>query len=74
MKNQTTIETDPPNISRYNLAEQFGVSAQTIDRWVRNGHLPPPIKLGKGRNSPTRWRQSTVDSFVAEQEISEVSA
>ena len=29
------------------LAHEFDCSERTIDRWVRRGLLPPPIKLGR---------------------------
>ncbi|ENK7106011.1 AlpA family phage regulatory protein [Enterobacter kobei] len=34
-------------IRRFRLAELLGVSVSTIDRKVRNGTLPNPIKLGE---------------------------
>ena len=41
------------------LAARFGVSLSTVYRWVRNGALPPPRRLGGGARSwPTDevWR------------------
>ena len=29
------------------LAQQFGVSERTIERWVRLQILPPPVRLGR---------------------------
>ncbi|MFP2678620.1 helix-turn-helix transcriptional regulator [Escherichia coli] len=34
-------------IRRFYLAELLGVSVSTIDRKVRNGTLPKPVKLGE---------------------------
>lgn len=34
-------------IRRFRLAELLGVSVSTIDRKVRSGQLPRPIKLGE---------------------------
>lgn len=34
-------------IRRFRLAELLGVSVSTIDRKVRNGTLPRPVKLGE---------------------------
>nr|WP_315292906.1 AlpA family phage regulatory protein [Serratia proteamaculans] len=34
-------------IRRFHLAEMLGVSVATIDRKVKNGTLPRPIKLGE---------------------------
>jgi excisionase family DNA binding protein len=33
-------------IRRFHLPELLGVSMPTIDRWVKNGTLPSPMKLG----------------------------
>lgn len=35
------------------MAERYGVSTDTIWRWVRNGTFPKRYKLGGGT---TRWR------------------
>ena len=59
---------DPPNVTRLETADQLGVTAVTLDRWVRMKKFPPPIKFGDSRNAPTRWRQSTIDQWVAEKE------
>lgn len=61
----TDLQQDPPNQSRQATANQLGVAVVTLDRWVRNNEFPAPIKLGKSRNSPTRWRQSTIDEWIA---------
>jgi len=44
-----TIHTIPQSgyIRRFRLAELLGVSVSTIDRKVRNGVLPRPVKLGE---------------------------
>lgn len=34
-------------IRRFRLAELLGVSVSTIDRKVRNGSIPQPVKLGE---------------------------
>ena len=36
-------------VSRQDLALEFDVSERTIDRWVDDGLLPAPIKLGRKR-------------------------
>ena len=43
-----TTHTIPQSgyIRRFRLAELLGVSVSTIDRKVRNGVLPRPVKLG----------------------------
>ncbi|HDR7026214.1 TPA: AlpA family phage regulatory protein, partial [Escherichia coli] len=44
-----TTHTIPQSgyIRRFRLAELLGVSVSTIDRKVRNGVLPRPVKLGE---------------------------
>ncbi|KMV68689.1 regulatory protein [bacteria symbiont BFo2 of Frankliniella occidentalis] len=32
-------------IRRFRLPSLLGVSTSTIDRWIKNGTLPPPVKL-----------------------------
>lgn len=39
------------------LAARYDVSRATIWRWVREGRLPPPVKLTPGCS---RWRLSEV--------------
>ncbi|EHP6307954.1 TPA: helix-turn-helix transcriptional regulator [Klebsiella quasipneumoniae subsp. similipneumoniae] len=43
------IHTIPQSgyIRRFRLAELLGVSVSTIDRKVRSGSLPRPVKLGE---------------------------
>lgn len=43
---QSTIPTKG-YIRRFHLAEMLGMSLSTLDRKVRNGTLPKPIKLGE---------------------------
>jgi len=61
----TNLQDDPPNQSRQATANQLGISPLTLDRWVKKNDFPAPIKLGSSRNSPTRWRQSTIDAWIA---------
>lgn len=35
------------------VAKRYGVSRSTIWRWVKDGKIPLPIKIGGGS---TRWR------------------
>jgi hypothetical protein len=34
-------------VSKADLAQQFGVSVRTVERWVRLRLLPPPVRLGR---------------------------
>lgn len=47
------------------LAEELGVSVQTIYRWRSEGaDMPKAFKVG----SQLRWKQETVDQWIAAQE------
>ena len=52
------------------VAKQFSCSAQTIRRWTALGGFPRPIRPPGGHL--IRWRQSDLDSFVAELPPSEL--
>lgn len=47
-------------LSDKQLALRYGVSRPTIWRWVKEGDLPSPIKLGPGS---TRWKLSEVEDW-----------
>lgn len=40
-----------------NLATRYQVTRQTIWRWVREGNLPAPIRLGK---AAVRWSEADI--------------
>ena len=42
------------------LAERYGVTRQSIWRWVREGVMPRPLRIGK---AATRWEQSTIQKW-----------
>jgi len=46
------------------VAEQFGWSPETVRVKARRGDLPA-MKPGGGRTSPYRFRQSSIDAFLA---------
>ncbi|MAN58245.1 MAG: AlpA family transcriptional regulator [Flavobacteriaceae bacterium] len=52
-------------ISDKQLSERLEVSRQTVWRWVREGNLPRPIKLG---SNCTRWRLSDVEAWETSKE------
>ena len=47
-------------LERDDLCAIFGVTYQTLKRWVREGVIPPP--LGVGRRA--KWHPSTIDAFL----------
>jgi predicted DNA-binding transcriptional regulator AlpA len=46
---QTSQSTIPTTgyIRRFRMAVMLGISLATLDRWVRNGTMPKPMKLGE---------------------------
>lgn len=44
------------------VSRTLNVSRATVWRWVNEGHLPRPVKLGP---NTTRWRMVDVEAFVA---------
>jgi excisionase family DNA binding protein len=44
------------------VADRLGVGRRTVWKLVRDGDLPGPVRLGKGRI--VRWRASDIDAFV----------
>ncbi len=50
-------------ITKKQLAKKFHRHTSTIDRWVRDGILPRPIKIGPDP-SPGLWDDAEVDERV----------
>lgn len=44
-------------ISADDLANRYGVSRSTIWRWVRENHLPQPLRLG---GKCIRWKEADI--------------
>lgn len=44
------------------LSQLLDVSRQTVWRWVREGNLPQPLKLGP---NCTRWKMSDIEAWEA---------
>jgi predicted DNA-binding transcriptional regulator AlpA len=53
-----------PLFDKSAVAVAIGVSPRTVERYVRAGQFPPPIRLGGSR----RWRRSTIEAFLRKQE------
>lgn len=61
----------PEFVTRKQLGELLGVSLRSVDRYVRSGLLPHPIRLG---HKTIRWFRSDVeDSLVRLQDRAEES-
>ena len=60
MKPNTTTTTTAHWLDVEAVAERFGVSKNTIWRWVREGKFPAPVKLGE---NCTRWRIADITAW-----------
>lgn len=63
-----TVSAGGRHLDVHQLADQLGVSVQTIYRWRSEGaDMPRGFKVGNG----VRWRQERVDEWIAAQEAKE---
>jgi predicted DNA-binding transcriptional regulator AlpA len=44
------------------IMSMFGISRATVWRWIKDGTLPAPIKMGARLNV---WRVADIDAFVS---------
>lgn len=49
-------------LGRPDLARRYNVDPKTIGNWVRDGHLPPPRKIG----GSYRWPAREIEEFEAQ--------
>lgn len=59
----TTRTTGPVWLTLKQVAERETVHPATINRWVREGRFPKPVKIGA---NCTRWRVTDVEQWEAE--------
>ena len=53
------------------LAAMLAVHRTTLWRWVRDGHLPRPVKLGP---NTVAWESTQVDAWLAAREAEQKSS
>ena len=51
-----------PIVRRKVLAEELGQSLTTLWRWVKDGYLPKPIRIGQ----TSGWPRSVIDKWKIE--------
>jgi predicted DNA-binding transcriptional regulator AlpA len=56
----------PTYLTAAQVCDRLQVCRETMDRMVRAGLLPAPIKLGPGRNSPIRFETEALNAALAE--------
>jgi predicted DNA-binding transcriptional regulator AlpA len=47
-------------ISKSDIRSEFGISKSTLDRWIKLGLWPKPIKIA----GTTLWRRSDIEYFL----------
>jgi len=58
--------TDIQMVRPAQAAALLGVHRATLYRWVRDGALPPPVKLGsRTKNRCSAWRLGDLRAFIA---------
>jgi prophage regulatory protein len=65
IKNKSAAADTITTIRLKELAAALNVAPYTVQRWVKDGKFPPPIKLAQGVSA---WRVSTVDAWLRERE------
>jgi excisionase family DNA binding protein len=40
------------------------ISRSTVERMVKEGLLPPPLKFGAARNATVRWHRETIEAAL----------
>ena len=63
MRTQET-KTNPSYLRAREVTSRFQISRATLDRLVRVGEFPPPIKLGR----VNRWGRAVVDRWERERQ------
>ena len=58
-----SVSAPPPLLSIKEVARLLKLDRRTIERMVKAGDCPPPIRISPGR---TRWRQSDIDAWLEE--------
>ncbi len=56
------MDTSPTEVlTKKDLCKQLKVSMRTIERWMAEGILPPPLRIGP--RSP-RWRKAEIEKWM----------
>jgi predicted DNA-binding transcriptional regulator AlpA len=57
-----TRRESPATLNRVQLARYLGISYAQVIRLQRTRELPPPLRLG--RNRQTRWSKARIDQWL----------
>ena len=61
-QNPTPVVTGNRIVRRLNAAKRLGISNATIDRWVREGHIIKPTRIGP---RACGWSEAYLDALIA---------
>lgn len=53
------------------VCDRLSCASTTVHRWVREGLIPPPVKIG---GHASRWRSTDIDECIANLERRSVPA
>lgn len=52
-------------LTKKDVAKELSISISTLDRWVRAGLFPVPVKIN-GAQGQSRWSRTTIECFIRE--------
>lgn len=56
---------DPPRLlSPREVCDLLSFSKAALDRHVKHGAIPPPIRIGRGKNPLRRWRAADIHAVI----------
>lgn len=58
-----SIDKEITVISSKRVAEVIGIHLSTLNRWVKEGGFPPPIRLGRAR---VGWRLGDIEAWLSQ--------
>ena len=65
MQEQSANTPDPkPLLTSRDVCRLLSISRTTLDRHVRRGFLPRPIRIGRGKSAIRRWRAAEIHAFM----------
>lgn len=60
MTTTTTLQSQFQLLAKQQLLDELGVSARTLETWVRDGRFPPPRRIGR----TCYWTRQSVETWV----------
>lgn len=60
MPTATPVSRDRPLLTQQQLADRLGCNVRTLRRWVHEGRIPAPIRIGRAK----RWDPDVIRELV----------